>query len=95
MVYSISTALAIYFVLWWIVLFATLPFGVRNRAESADSAGEVVPGSDPGAPVATMMLRKALWTTLISAVIFGAAMLAYRAGYLNIERLSKLMGIPL
>ena len=95
MVYSISTALAIYFVLWWIVLFATLPFGVRNRAESGEGAGEAIPGSDPGAPVATMMLRKVLWTTVISAVIFGAALFADRAGYLNVERLSKLMGIPL
>jgi predicted secreted protein len=91
MAYSISTALAIYFVLWWIVLFVTLPFGVRSQHE----AGEGAPGTDPGAPVASQMGRKLIWTTLISAVIFGIAMLAYDAGYLNIERLSKLMGIPL
>jgi predicted secreted protein len=41
------------------------------------------------------MGRKLIWTTIISAVIFALAMLAYNAGYLNIERLSKLMGIPL
>jgi predicted secreted protein len=91
MAYSISTALAIYFVLWWVVLFVTLPFGVRSQHE----AGEGAPGTDPGAPVASQMGRKLIWTTLISAVIFGIAMLAYDAGYLNIERLSKLMGIPL
>ena len=91
MAYSISTALAIYFWLWWIVLFVTLPFGVRSQHE----AGEGAPGTDPGAPVASQMGRKLIWTTLISAVIFGIAMLAYDAGYLNIERLSKLMGIPL
>lgn len=33
MVYSLSTAFAIYFVLWWIVLFLTLPFGVRSQHE--------------------------------------------------------------
>jgi predicted secreted protein len=91
MVYTISTALAIYFVLWWIVLFLTLPFGVRSQHEDGGGA----PGTDPGAPVASQMGRKLIWTTLISAVIFGIAMLAYRAGYLNIERLSKLMGIPI
>jgi hypothetical protein len=32
---------------------------------------------------------------VISAIIFAAAMLAYNNGLLNIERLSKLMGIPL
>ena len=43
---SITTALAIYFITWWIVLFAVLPWGVRSQSE----AGDVVPGSDPGAP---------------------------------------------
>ena len=91
MVYSISTAFAIYFVLWWVVLFVTLPFGVRSQHED----GESVPGTDPGAPVASQMGRKLIWTTAISAIIFASAMLAFNAGYLNIERLSKLMGIPL
>jgi predicted secreted protein len=91
MAYNISTGFAIYFVLWWIVLFVTLPFGVRSQQEE----GEGVPGSDPGAPVASRMGAKLIWTTALSAVIYAIAMLAYSAGYLNIERLSKLMGIPL
>ena len=90
MVYIISTGFAIYFVLWWIVLFLTLPFGVRSQHED----GEGAPGTDPGAPVVARMGGKLIWTTLISAVIFAVAMLAYNAGYLNIERLSKLMGTP-
>ena len=57
--------------------------------------GEGAPGTDPGAPVATRMGRKLIWTTVISAIIFAAGMLAYNAGLLNIERLSKLMGVPL
>lgn len=91
MAYSISTAFAIYFVLWWIVLFLTLPFGVRSQHED----GESVPGTDPGAPIVSRMGRKLIWTTVISAVIYAVAMLAYNAGYLNIERLSKLMGMPI
>jgi len=91
MAYSISTAFAIYFVLWCVVLFLTLPFGVRSQHEE----GEGVAGTDPGAPIASQMGRKLLWTTIISAIIFAVAMAAYNAGYLNIERLSKLMGIPL
>jgi predicted secreted protein len=90
MAYSIATALAIYFVLWWVTLFLTLPFGVRSQHED----GEGAPGTDPGAPVASRMGRKLIWTTLISAVFFGLGMAAYHAGYLNIERLSKLMGMP-
>jgi predicted secreted protein len=95
MVYTISTAFAIYFVLWWIVLFLTLPFGVRSQHEGGEGAGQAIPGTDPGAPIASQMGRKLIWTTVISAIIFAVAWLAYNAGYLNIERLSKLMGIPL
>jgi predicted secreted protein len=90
MAYSISTAFAIYFVLWWLVLFVTLPFGVRSQHED----GRGAPGTDPGAPIATKMGRKLIWTTIISAVIFAIAMLAYDAGYLSIDRLARLMGSP-
>jgi predicted secreted protein len=91
MAYTISTAFAIYFVMWWIVLFVTLPFGVRSQHEDGESAA----GTDPGAPVLPRMASKLIWTTVLSAVLFAASMLAYNAGYLNVEWLSKLMGIPL
>ncbi len=90
MVYQISTAFAIYFVLWWLTLFVTLPFGVRSQHEDGVGA----PGTDPGAPIATLMGRKLIWTTVLSAVIFVIAWWAYGAGYLSVERLSKLMGMP-
>ena len=90
MAYQISTGLAIYFVLWWLVLFLTLPFGVRSQHEDGVGA----PGTDPGAPIMTRMGRKLIWTTIISAVVFGIGLAAYNAGYLSIERLSKLMGMP-
>jgi predicted secreted protein len=89
-IYTISTAFAIYFVIWWIALFLTLPFGVRSQHEE----GEGAPGTDPGAPITTGMGRKLIWTTVISAVFFAAAWLAYDAGYLNVDRLSRLMGMP-
>ncbi|KJC35898.1 hypothetical protein UP09_32520 [Bradyrhizobium sp. LTSP885] len=90
MVYLISTGLAIYFVLWWLVLFLTLPFGVRSQHEDGVGA----PGTDPGAPILARMGSKLIWTTMISAVIFAVGMWAYYAGYLSVERLSKLMGMP-
>jgi predicted secreted protein len=60
-------AIAIYLSIWWTVLFAVLPFGVRSQHESET---ERTPGTDPGAPIAPRLLSKALWTTLISAVVF-------------------------
>jgi predicted secreted protein len=89
MAYTISTAFAIYFVMWWIVLFVTLPFGVRSQHEDGESPA----GTDPGAPVVPLMARKLVWTTVISAVVYGLAVLAYNAGYLNVDRLSRLMGM--
>ena len=91
MAYTISTAFAIYFVIWWLVLFLTLPFGVRSQHED----GEGSPGTDPGAPIASQMGRKLIWTTVISAVLFALSVLAYNEGLFSVERLSKLMGIPL
>jgi predicted secreted protein len=91
MAYTISTALAVYFVIWWITLFLTLPFGVRSQHEDGSAAD----GTDPGAPVLARMGRKLIWTTVISALLFAAGMAAYRMNYFNIERLSKLMGIPI
>jgi predicted secreted protein len=90
MAYTISTAFAIYFVIWWITLFLTLPFGIRSQHEDGVGAA----GTDPGAPVASRMGPRLVWTTVLSAAIFALAMFAYNAGYLSIERLSKLMGMP-
>ena len=67
MPFTLPLALALYATIWWIVLFAVLPLGVR----SADEAGEERPeGADPGAPVAPQLAKKALLTTVIAAVVF-------------------------
>ena len=64
---NIGSGLAIYFVIWWTVLFAVLPFGVRNAAEAGESVQQ---GNEAGAPVVHGLVRKFLITTVISAVVF-------------------------
>jgi predicted secreted protein len=64
---SLAFALAIYFVIWWIVLFAMLPFGVRTAEEAGEEAS---PGFAESAPQRPRMLPKVIATTLVSAVIF-------------------------
>lgn len=61
----VSGSLALYFVIWWILLFAVLPFGIRSQLE----AGEVVKGSEPGAPAAPALREKAIWTTLVASTV--------------------------
>ncbi|WP_363346229.1 DUF1467 family protein [Methylocystis echinoides] len=77
MPFPLPLALAIYVTIWWIVLFAVLPLGVR----SAEEAGEERPeGTDPGAPVAPQLGKKAALTTVIAAIVF--ALVAVAAKYL-------------
>ena len=64
---STSTLIAIYFLIWWVTLFAILPWGVRNQEES----GAVSPGTDPGAPATHRVWQKLGWTTVVATVIFG------------------------
>ena len=65
--------IALFFVIWWILLFAVLPFGVRTQIDQ----GAVGAGTDPGAPTTPALREKAIWTTLLAAfalVIAAAAM---------------------
>jgi predicted secreted protein len=84
-----TTALAIYFVAWWIVLFVVLPFGVRSQQE----AGEVVPGTDPGAPVITRLVRVVVLTTILTAVLCGIFFWLFLTHHLTLDDLSTLWGL--
>ena len=68
MPFSLPLAAAIFLTVWFTILFAVLPFGIRSQQESGDFPA----GTDPGAPVAPRILAKMIWTTLISAVVFAA-----------------------
>jgi len=74
---SIGSAIAIYFIIWWLTLFAILPWGVRTQAED----GEVVPGTVPSAPSRPFLLRKAIATTIVSGIIFAILYALWSAGF--------------
>jgi predicted secreted protein len=57
-----TTALFVFAIVWWLVFFMALPFGVR-RAETPE------PGTDSGAPEQPRLWQKALATTAIAAVL--------------------------
>jgi predicted secreted protein len=86
---SITTTLAIYFLIWWLTLFAVLPFGMRKEAET-----EIVPGTDPGAPALHVMWRKLGWTTLIATLIFAALYVAYTRDLLPFDWLTEILTPP-
>jgi predicted secreted protein len=70
---SRTTAIAMFFLIWWVVLFAVLPWGVRSQHEG----GDVAPGTDPGAPVLPKLGRKLIWTTLVAGLVFAVLYVAY------------------
>jgi predicted secreted protein len=65
---TLSFAIAIYVVIWWVVLFAMLPIGVRTQAEE----GEVSPGTAESAPHRPRLLPKMLATTVVASLVFAA-----------------------
>ncbi|MBM3528699.1 MAG: DUF1467 family protein [Alphaproteobacteria bacterium] len=86
---ALSTAIAIYFLIWWVVLFAVLPWGVRAQGD------EGAPGTDPGAPRVPYLKAKLVWTTAVSAVVFAAGAYVYATGLVTLDGLASWLGVPL
>lgn len=63
---SWGLGIATYFVIWWTVLFAVLPFGVQSQRELDD----VVPGTEPGAPARPRLLLKLTANTMVAALVW-------------------------
>ena len=64
---SLAFAAAIYFIVWWIVLFAMLPIGVKTTEEVGEKN---TPGFADSAPHRPNLLPKMIATTIVSAIIF-------------------------
>jgi predicted secreted protein len=77
---SLTFAIAIYLVIWWTVLFAILPIGVRTQGED----GAVVPGTPASAPTRPRLVRVALITTLVSALVFAGLWAAVHYGAIDL-----------
>ena len=78
------TGVMVYFLVWWTVLFAVLPIGVRPDAE-----GDSTTGGWRGTPEMPRLAQKALWTTALATVIFlgiyalaTSDWLSFRSGWL-------------
>jgi len=62
------SGLVLFIVIWWTLLFAVLPFAVRSQLED----GDVVEGSERGAPAVSHIKKKFLITTIIAFIIWVA-----------------------
>ena len=76
------TGLAIiYIILWWIIFFAILPIDVeRNKTLT-------VVGEEPGAPENPKMLKKFIYCTGITTILFIIIFLLMKFEYLNLRNI--------
>lgn len=72
---GIAGSLMVITICWWLAFLALLPFGIKSQIEH----GEVVPGSEPSAPVVANLGTKAaiafaialvLWAGIFSVIEF-------------------------
>tara|TARA_Y100000768_G_scaffold15161_1_gene10569 strand:- start:870 stop:1115 length:246 start_codon:yes stop_codon:yes gene_type:complete len=76
------TGLAIiYIIIWWIIFFAILPIDV-NRVKPTKIEGE-----DPGSPENPKILKKFIYCTGITTIIFVIIYLLMKFEYLNLRNI--------
>jgi len=78
---TITGAIVLFAVIWFLTLFIMLPIGERSQSE----AGEVVPGTPASAPEDAMMKKKLIWTTLVTVILWVILMGVIVSGVLKIE----------
>ena len=78
---SITGLAIIYIIIWWIVFFAILPIDV-NRKKTV-----IVDGEDPGSPENPKVLKKFMYCTGITSVIFMIIYLLIKFEYLNLRNM--------
>ncbi len=86
----ITSVLAIYLLFWVLCAFLVMPFHIQTTEEAG---GERVPGQADSAPHVHRPGRIALWTTLLSASLFGLFYLNFVHGWVGASFLN-LFGAP-
>ena len=84
---SLAGGAAIYFVLWWLVLFTVLPWRATSHHELGQ---EVEAGHAASAPVNPHLLAKFVATTLISALLFVVGWGVFEAGWVSLDSMPLL-----
>lgn len=88
---SLGSAIAIYFIVWWVCLLVMLPFGVRNAHEAGET---VLPGNEAGAPVKPMLWRKLAATTVLAGAIFLLIYGQVTQGWIGFDDIPFLKDMP-
>ena len=77
-----ATGLAIiYIIIWWIVFFTILPIDVNREKPNK------IEGEDPGSPENPKMLKKFIYCTAITSIIFIIIYILIKFEYLNLRNM--------
>jgi predicted secreted protein len=76
---KLTFAIVVFICIWWMTLFAVLPFGVRTQ----DEDGKVVPGTPGSAPARMKMLRVVMINTFVASICFAVFYVGYTQGWLS------------
>lgn len=87
---SITSAIVLFAVIWFMTLFIVLPF----RQPSQSETGEVVPGTPPGAPAHFKFKKRAWWTTGIAAVLWALIAGTIWSGKISVRDIDMLNVMP-
>ena len=71
------TAVVLYLLIWWVVLFAVLPIGTRPEPEPDAESGW------RGAPIRPHLGRKIVATTVVAALVWGGSVALIEAGWIS------------
>jgi len=77
---SITGSLIIFVLIWWIIFFSLLPIDVNRKHE------KMVEGADKGSPENPKILKKIIYTTVITSIIFIGIFMLVKYDYLNLRR---------
>ncbi len=85
---TITGAIVLFAVFWFLALYMILPLFVRSQ----DEAGEVEPGTSAGAPDQPMMKKKLIWTTVAAVVMWIIAYSIIEADIISVADIGRLSG---
>ena len=77
---SITGSLIIFVLIWWIIFFSLLPIDVDRKHK------EMVEGADKGSPENPKIIKKIIYTTVITSIIFIGIFMLVKYDYFNLRR---------
>lgn len=87
---SISAAIVLFAVCWFMVFFIVLPL----RLITQDDAGEVVPGTPRSAPAGFVVKRKAKITTVAALLVWAALYIVITQGWITVRDFDVMGRLP-